>query len=82
MFLYVKRIYNTPPFSKLLEKFMKKYITYHTRVVVIGNSKTKGRQGIVTNVHNNTAMVSVSIDATSDKPACNITILRKNVEAV
>lgn len=56
-----------------------------TRVVVIGNSKTKGREGTVVNTTPyrwcvKQSYVSVRLAATSDKPACNITILRKNVE--
>lgn len=57
-----------------------------TRVIVIGNSKTKGRIGTVLSaVAGGMAyygQASIRLDATSDKPACNITILRKNVEKV
>lgn len=53
-----------------------------TRVEVIGKCQSRFRKGVVLSGIAFTEKVNIRLEATSDKPACNITILRKNVEAV
>lgn len=64
---------------------IKKNTKIGTRVVITGWSKTKGRVGTLLSPVTNWTLkdsCSVRLDATSNKKACNVTILRKNVEVM
>lgn len=51
-----------------------------TRIIVTGDCKTKGRIGTVLYPMNMWMTCSVRLDATDDKPACNISIYKENVK--
>lgn len=56
-----------------------KRLNIGARVEIIGKCKSQFRQGVIIN-NEYWGTYSVRLDATSDKPACNIVINRKNVE--